>query len=380
MTEPALENTDRTAAEERYDAGLEVKRFDEETGVFHGFAAIFNVMDVERDVILPGAFSAAIKKKGVKGIRLLWQHDPREPIGVLEDLTEDDTGLFFRARLALGTQRGREAYELLKMGAVDRMSIGFSLPSRRAVEMDNENGRRIIRKVDLWELSIVTFPAQPKARVSAVKSVVAYQDLPLAERARSWDWAGAEQRVRSWAGAGEGLESAAAQHGYRRAFVWYDRENVDQFGAYKLQIADAIDGALTAVPRAIFAAAAAVMGARGGVDVPESDMEAVRRHLERYYAKMREEFDDETIAAPWGRRAAFADLLKAHADLIETDRDFEAFLTESGFSARRAHAIASAGFRAASRQRDPAGRLDELVTAVKRATRVLTRPEAAGQP
>ena len=113
---------------------------------------------------------------------------------------------------------------------------------------------------------------------------VRFQDLPLADRERSWDKDAAEARVRRWAEAGD-----APNAGYRKAFLWYDGDKADAFTAYKLPIADVIDGELKAVPRAVMSAAQVLNGARGGVDLPAKDISAVKRDVERYYEKMGEE-------------------------------------------------------------------------------------------
>ena len=118
-------------------------------------------------------------------------------------------------------------------------------------------------------------------------SVTTFQDLPLADRDREWDGDAAESRVRKWAGAEDGPNEK-----YRDAFVWYDSEKKENFGAYKLQIADVIGGRLQAVPRGVMAAAAVMQGSRGGVDLPSDDVDRVKSHLAKYYAKM-----DDT--APW---------------------------------------------------------------------------------
>jgi hypothetical protein len=109
----------------------------------------------------------------------------------------------------------------------------------------------------------------------------------MADRDRQWDGDAAEERVRSWAGAEEGPNEK-----YRNAHVWYDSDKKDNFGAYKLLIADVIDGKLRAVPRAVMTAAAVMQGSRGGVDLPEKDIDRVKSHLAKYYGKM----DDR---APW---------------------------------------------------------------------------------
>jgi hypothetical protein len=118
-------------------------------------------------------------------------------------------------------------------------------------------------------------------------AVTSFQDLPLADRDRAWDGDAAEKRVRAWAGA----EDEPNQK-YRDAHVWYDADKKDNFTAYKLLIADVVDGKLVAIPRGVMAAAAVMQGSRGGVDLPESDIDRVKSHLAKYYKKM-----DDT--APW---------------------------------------------------------------------------------
>lgn len=112
-------------------------------------------------------------------------------------------------------------------------------------------------------------------------SVTAFQDLPLADRDREWDGDAAERRVRAWAKAED-----EPNEKYRDAHVWYDSEKKGNFTAYKLLIADVVDGRLVAVPRGIMAAAAVMQGSRGGVDLPRDDVDRVKSHLAKYYAKM----------------------------------------------------------------------------------------------
>lgn len=120
-------------------------------------------------------------------------------------------------------------------------------------------------------------------------SVASFQDLALADRDREWDGDAAEKRVRKWAGAED-----EPNEKYRNAHVWYDNEKKDNFTAYKLLIADVVNGKLVAVPRGVMAAAAVMQGSRGGVDLPAKDIDRVKSHLAKYYQKM-----DDT--APWDR-------------------------------------------------------------------------------
>ena len=120
-------------------------------------------------------------------------------------------------------------------------------------------------------------------------AVTAFQDYPLADRDREWDGAAAEKRIRAWAGAEEKPDEK-----YRDAHVWYDSDNKDNFTAYKLLIADVIDGKVYAVPHCIMAAGNVMQGARGGVELPKQDIDRVKSHLAKYYKKMGED-------APWDR-------------------------------------------------------------------------------
>jgi hypothetical protein len=118
-------------------------------------------------------------------------------------------------------------------------------------------------------------------------AVTTFQDLPLADRDREWDGDAAEKRVRRWAGAED-----EPNEKYRKTHLWYDADKRENFTAYKLLIADVVDGRLKAVPRAVMAAGNIMQGARGGIDLPDHDIARVKSHLARYYSKMGDE-------APW---------------------------------------------------------------------------------
>jgi uncharacterized protein len=151
--------------------GLEVKLLPREVrrvgteGLIEGYASLFGVADLGRDVVERGAFRESLGLRGPGGIRMLWQHDPAEPVGTWLSLREDARGLFVRGRLNLAVRRAREIAALIGDGALDGLSIGF-----RVVEAAKAAGgiRRLLR-LDLWEISIVTFPMQPGARLGSVK-------------------------------------------------------------------------------------------------------------------------------------------------------------------------------------------------------------------
>lgn len=137
-------------------------RQDGSSRTFSGYGSVFGVLDSYGDIVAKGAFAASLKKRRPK---MLWQHDPTMPIGVWEEVREDAIGLFMRGRLA-ETAEGDRAYELLKMDALAGLSIGF-----RTIKssFDEATGIRTLTEVELWEVSLVTFPANEVAVVSAVK-------------------------------------------------------------------------------------------------------------------------------------------------------------------------------------------------------------------
>ena len=141
---------------------------DEEKGVFQGYGSIFGNKDLGNDVVVQGAFAKSIGRKGAKAVKMLYQHRPDEPIGVFDEIIEDNRGLKVKGRLAMGTQRGREVYELMKMGALDGLSIGYRV-SPKGADYDERGKKRMLKEVDLMEISAVTFPMNPKARVAQVK-------------------------------------------------------------------------------------------------------------------------------------------------------------------------------------------------------------------
>lgn len=143
---------------------LELKMLQED-GRFAGYASVFGLVDNQRDVVLEGAFRRTIHGR-VADIKLLWQHSPAEPVGYFTTMFEDARGLYVEGRLMMGLEKAREAYELLKSGVVKGLSIGYS-PVRYSVDPDS--GVRRLAEVDLWEVSLVTFPANASANVTVVK-------------------------------------------------------------------------------------------------------------------------------------------------------------------------------------------------------------------
>jgi len=156
------------------DIPFKIKAVNED-GLFSGYGSVFGVVDSYQEVVAAGAFKESLDSRMPS---LLWQHRSGEPIGVYTTVKEDNIGLHVEGKLALKTARGAEAYELLKMGAISGLSIGFVT---REDNYDRVTGVRTLKKVDLWEVSLVTFPANDASRVANVKSIESIKSLADAE-------------------------------------------------------------------------------------------------------------------------------------------------------------------------------------------------------
>lgn len=161
------------------DCAFECKQINED-GTFEGYGSVFGVVDSYKEIVAQGAFSESLQSLKGQGRMpsLLWQHRSGEPIGVYTEMHEDSIGLHVKGRLALKTARGAEAHELLKMKALSGLSIGFVT---REDTYDKVAGVRTLKRVDLWEVSLVTFPANDAARISAVKTIETIESLSDAE-------------------------------------------------------------------------------------------------------------------------------------------------------------------------------------------------------
>jgi HK97 family phage prohead protease len=145
----------------RPEAGLTLS----EGAVVEGYASVFGRRDQGGDVVQRGAYGRSLGALAAEGrrVKMLWQHDATQPIGVWDEVREDATGLWVKGRVLVEVTKGREAAALLAAGAIDGLSIGY-----RTVRADRDGkGQRVLQDVDLWEVSLVTFPMQTEARVSA---------------------------------------------------------------------------------------------------------------------------------------------------------------------------------------------------------------------
>ncbi len=166
-----LMSIDETSRTERTlslrQVACEYKAVGDTSRVFEGYGSVFNVVDAYGDVVEEGAFADTLRKAQETGVMpaMLWQHNPSQPIGVWKSMSEDAYGLRVVGELA-DTVLGNEAYTLMKMGALSGLSIGYSVAKE---EYDRTNDVRVLKQINLWEVSPVTFPANSDARVEAVK-------------------------------------------------------------------------------------------------------------------------------------------------------------------------------------------------------------------
>lgn len=144
----------------RFGDGLEVR----DGSVICGYASLFGAVDQGNDVVETGAYAASLAALKAKGgrVKMLWQHDPTQPIGIWDEVREDATGLWVKGRLLESVAKGREAIALIEAGALDGLSIGYR--TRKATK--NTKGQRLLTELELWEVSLVTFPMLPSARIT----------------------------------------------------------------------------------------------------------------------------------------------------------------------------------------------------------------------
>ena len=161
------------------DTPFEIKDITE-TGAFIGIGSCYGNIDDGMDIVAPGAFGQSLVEVAGKSrsIKMLWQHRSGEPIGTYPQLKDTPAGLECHGKIVTKTQRGAEAHELMKAGAIDGLSIGGFT---RADSYDQKTGVRTITQFELWEISVVTFPMNSAARIGAVKGIEQIGDLSGAE-------------------------------------------------------------------------------------------------------------------------------------------------------------------------------------------------------
>jgi HK97 family phage prohead protease len=314
---------------------LVVTGTDEQQGIVETVFAVFGNVDEGDDRMHPGSFAKTFQERGHK-VRILDQHKtdsimralgtPVElkelsraelPAAITDRHPEATGGAYAKVQFLMNTPEGKGAFERIRAGAVDEWSFGYDAVTK---DLERVNGRQVrnLREVKLYELgpvlwgmneATVTVSAKSDDKTDIAgdvppveeKRVVPYQDIPIAARTRAWNAATARRRVRDWAGYDPDDDDAMDWSRYRRAFMWYDQAEPETLQSYKLPYADVLRGQLFAIPRGIFAVAGALQGARTPLDIPEADQERLQSLVSRWYNRMAEEFDDDSIVAPWDK-------------------------------------------------------------------------------
>lgn len=326
-----------------YNPNCEMKT--EPEGIIMGHASTFHKKpDLQGDIVEPGAFLETIENRGVNGngIKFLWQHTTSRPIGVPIEIKEDSRGLYTKSQAAMKTDDGHDAFVFAEMGALDGFSIGYKIDE---YEYDDKTGITKLKKLGLYEYSLVTFAANPRANITGVKTAIqtaktprqleqALRDLGLSRSAAVYITGLCKGSLRLAKGEGnlqdllktiksvntellltrminkceikkvipfksypladESTEWSGSDE-IRKADIsdlkimctWYDSENADVKAAYKLP--HHTKSGYKTVWRGVRAAMGALLGARGGVDLPVGDRKAVYNHLAKHYR----EFDKE---------------------------------------------------------------------------------------
>ncbi len=323
-----------------------VLKADAAQGIVTHIFAVFGNVDLGRDVLHPGSFTKTINERGGK-VKVLDQHNAKSvfsalgvpveirevgrgelPSELLDEFPEATGGVMARTQFLMDTPEGKGAFIRIKEGAIDEWSFAFDPldVDFSKVEVDGEEVTvRNVRTVKLYEYGPVIFGMnEATTTVDAKdkeakegnepdddeKTVSGRTNLPLADRDREWDSSAAVQRIRVWAGATDEPNAK-----YKQAFFWYDGDEPENFTSYKLPFADVIDGELHAVPRGIFA----VAGGRGvgaTTGIPDNEKDQIKGKVNRYYARMRSEFDDDTLVSPFEK--AGTDMGEPKVDVVKS--------------------------------------------------------------
>jgi HK97 family phage prohead protease len=353
-----------------FNCSFELKNLDSnqdpEFHIFEGYASTYGNVDLGDDIIMEGAFTESLKQD--PNVNILWQHKMSEPIGTSVMLFEDNIGLYVKAKLPKDDDlvRGRVMPQM-KAGSIKEMSIGFIIEDYQI-----EGEIRKILKVKLFEISLVTKAMNPKALVTGFKAVSPDRDLPIAPRDTAWDSTAAISRIRDFTNSEE-----SPSEEYRRYFMFYDADNADKFSAYKLPFVDIIDGEPHLIPRAIFAIAASLAGARGGVEIPEADRDRIISIINNAYTRMAREFDDNSIQSPLMKNDTTGLTYKAAEEVPADIKEVEKYLKSKGLSQKDSKTIISR-IKDVMKQRDVAnqktlrdGEVKKLTSEINNLTKYL---------
>jgi uncharacterized protein len=297
----------------------ELKSFDDEQGIFEGYLSIFGNIDSYKDIVEPGAFQKTINDARGRGgtylFPVLWQHDPREPIGGFIDMREDRKGLFVRAQLDLNTPLGQRAYSGLKMGYLDGLSIGYD-----TIKHKYTSDVRHLLEVRMWEGSVVTFPANDQTRVSSVKEACGETDLPIGPRDEAWDGAKAHGQILIWAKRDDGtLDERKMRSVHLRVLG-----DPQQVGSYSYPFCVIENDRPRIHVGGVKACAAALSGARGAD--AGADTQAMQEKVRVLYERINTRYPDAPpLLVPWNKGTP---MKHKHFPLSSGPRDFHTVLND----------------------------------------------------
>jgi len=266
----------------RLTFAVQFKAVDGEPGVLEGYASTFGNVDQGGDVVMPGAFTKTINERVATGrVKLLSGHswDPNDVLGTVREAREDAKGLWFKAEMSQASDVANIRQKLIE-GHLDRLSIGYSAIKWSYEKDDNEDSIRKLEEIRLYEVSVVPFPMNEEAAVTNVKGE--FYDLPLAPMETEWDAEAALERVREFTQAKE-----SPNYRYEKAFLSVNGEKAHTLDGYSELIADVIGNRMVVIPAAIIDAA------KG------DDAKNHKPVIDRYYNKMRREFNRPDLLPPW---------------------------------------------------------------------------------
>lgn len=284
----------------------EVKE-DADNYIIEGYGSVAQNVDLGDDIVDNGAFTDDLMARENGKRPALWQHNSNEPVGIVES-REDNKGLYSKFMLPKSdTFVSGRVMPQVKVKSVTGLSIGYSVVDAEMVERDGKRCR-LLKKLRLHEVSLVTFPMNESARIMACKeylinhnvksleedkAVPSFKDYAFAASDTEWDSTKAIKQIREKTKSGD-----SPSENYKDGFMYFDPENQDSFGGYKMPFVYVVDGQFKVVPRALSAIVGAIRGARGtGVDIPESDKNKIKSQINKYYKKLgREEpFKKDTV-------------------------------------------------------------------------------------
>lgn len=299
----SLRETKATATRQREHAAFVItglKATSDNAGAFEGYVAAFNNQDQNGDIIERGAFKRTLgilretkqKNNSQYLFPLLWQHDDTEPIGGVTDAYEDDSGLHISGEYDLDVPRGAQAYSGAKKGYLRGLSIGF----RTVKSMVDAQRVRHLLELQLFEGSPVTFPANTDAGIRTVKNVGGKTDWPLASYSMAWDGSEAHNAIVKKATKADGSLDTDL---LKSVHFWYDPDNADQIGGYKLLFCDVVNGEVQAVPKGIQACTGS-HGIQGMKGLSSADEAGIKSKIKTYYGRIaKAEGNPDLADVPW---------------------------------------------------------------------------------